>query len=78
MTATTTTVATTATTATSTTTTAMTATTTTLMTTTLKVRLHRARFRGQFCTKLARLVIKTIFLAKRVSLMQNRGRNLQV
>jgi hypothetical protein len=36
-----------------------------------------AQFRGRFCTKLARFVMK-FFLAKRASLMQNRAQNSQV
>jgi len=35
-----------------------------------------AQFHGQFCTKLACLVMKKISLAKRASLMRNRVQNL--
>jgi len=38
-----------------------------------------ARFRGQFCTKLAYLVMKTIFfVTKRASLMRNRVQKSQM
>ncbi len=37
-----------------------------------------AQFRGRFCTKLARLVMKFFFVTKHASLMQNRVRNPQM